>query len=266
MLGALLLAAGAAVGASFACRSRVMRLIGGAPAEEGPKNGRLWRESRALGFRFPARREAFRELFGAFGARWARQNRNLGRSAAAQGAALIASLNCTWSCSRVERGAAVLEAHIVAAGSARHGMPAAANATATVLRFRVKQRSGLFEFAVCAGRYAPAAPPGDDWVPLIGFEGTSPKDGCGYKKVRTDRESLTRLCAAHAPALSFIDLAEMLASVPVVPTAWIDCVRAHVLEDAASEAAWAEGSSESQLASTSSLASDSARDSQAGEE
>ena len=261
MLGALLLSA---VGASFACRSRVMRLIGGAPA--GPQLGRLGRASRATGFHFSARREAFQELLGAFGARWARQNRNLGPSAVAQGAALIASLNCTLSCSRVERGASVLEVHMVAAGSARHRMPAAANATATVLRFRVKQRSGLLEFAVCAGLYAPAAPSGDDWVSLIRFEGTSPKDGSGYKKVRTDRESLTRLCAAHAPALSFIDLAEMLASVPVAPTAWIDCVRAHVLEDAASEAAWAEGSSESQLASTSSLAPDSARDSQAGED
>ena len=82
VLGALLLAA---VGASFACRTRVMRLIGGAPAARA--RTRLRCASRATGFQFSARREAFQELLGAFGARWARQNRNLGPSAVAQGAA-----------------------------------------------------------------------------------------------------------------------------------------------------------------------------------
>ena len=239
----------------LAAAAAAARAQGGGTA--GAQLALLRRAARAKGFPFSARREAFQELLPAFGARWAEQNRDLGRSPAAQGAVLIASLRCTaWSCSRGERGAGALEARVEAAHGARRPT------TALVLRFRVEQRADLFTFAVCTATRGGGAP--SDWAPLVGFEASSPRDGSGYKKVRTDSENLKRLCAAHAPALSSIDLAEMLASVPVLPAAWIDCVRAHVLEDAAADAAWEEGSSEAQLESASSLDPDSVHDSQAG--
>jgi hypothetical protein len=190
----------------------------------------LSRASRSKAFPFSSSREAFsQELLPSFAANWAEANALLGRSAAAAGRRFIESCNCTsWVVSRCLHACA-LSLHLTLGPD---------TADSTVLRCQVVQHdANTLELIVCAGSKLDGAP----WKPLIHFEGT-PKDGSGYKKVSTDRENLMQLCESHAPALSFIDLAEMLSNIPVLPALWVDAVRSQVLEDAAAEAAWEESS------------------------
>jgi len=205
----------------------------------------LHQAARTKGFPFSSSRITFlQELVPAFADTWAANNVLLGRSAAQQGRHLIDCLNCTsWEVSRVGRTGRALEvlATLGAAAQDRQLSPP------TVLRFRVHREnpSGeeerILQFSVCAGSTKRNCPNADDWRPLIQFEGT-PREGSGFKKVKTEGDNLVAICRSHAPALSSIDLAELLASIPLLPAAWVNCVRAHVLEEVCAEAAWEESS------------------------
>ena len=224
----------------------------------------LARAVRAQGFPFSATQTVFSgELLPAFAQQWARESRTLlGPTAARQGQLLLESSTCTsWSSAKPERdklGALVVHLSL----PCRRGSVAV-----SMLRFQVvsaaagasgfrKDGECTLELSVCARVYRGSLPKlcaghNDDgpWMPLIKFEGT-PREGTGFQKIMTHRENLMEICAVQAPALSFVDMAEILARVPIIPAAWVDIVRARVLEDAASEAAWEDGDSGGCLSAT----------------
>ena len=180
---------------------------------------------------------------------WSADNVLLGKSAAEQGRHLILSLNCSgWWVSRVGHTGKALTVHFKLC-THKVGIE---DALATELQFKVVQNkeNDVLEYSVCSsGTRKSAAGKGDENEKprsLLIFEGT-PRDGEGFQKVLTHRENLLKVCQEHAQNLSFIDLAEMLASMPILPAAWADVVRARILEDAAAEAAWEEDSSSTQL-------------------
>ena len=207
----------------------------------------LLRAARAKGFPFSSSREACtKELLPSFAASWESANIYLGRKAVRQGRHMIDSFDCTRWDARTQTGGRELDVHFKLPASREIAkLPGA-----TELHYHVVQRdTSVLLLEVWARFYdmkdvptkACAHLTRGAWKLLISFEGTS-RDGEGYKKVLTHSENLAECLRAHAPALSFMDLAELLASAPVVPAAWSECIRAHILEDAAAEAAWDEGS------------------------
>ena len=185
----------------------------------------LSRAARSKDFPFSMDGESFtQDLLPAFAAQWAAANVLLGRSAAAAGRHFIESLNCSsWATSK----------HIL-----QLQLTLSPQAISTVLRYCVvRHDANTLELTVCTRSKAT----GDSWNPLIHFKGT-PKEGSGYKKICTHRENLVRLCKAQVPSMSAIELAEMLASVPVIPAVFSQTIRSIVVEDSAAEAAVAESS------------------------
>lgn len=211
------------------CSLTVVLLLGaavGGPPKKHPGLSPqliLSRAARAKGFPFSADSAAFaHDLLPAFAAQWASANVLLGRSAAAGGRRFIESFKCSsWAASKHK-----LELQLTL------GLDMAA-----VLRYCVMRHdASTLELTVCTRSKATGS-----WNPLIHFEGT-PKEGSGYKKICTHRENLVHLCNSHVPSISAIELAEMLASVPVIPAVFSQTIRAIVVEDSAAEAAVAESS------------------------
>lgn len=251
----------ALAGGTCACATRPHAEKAGRPSPQLV----LARAVRATGFPFSATQTVFSdELLPAFAQQWAREGRTLlGPTAARQGQQLLESSTCTsWSSTKPERDKLrALVVHLslpfrresVAVSMLRFQVLSAA---AGASGFRKDDGEGTLELSVCARIYRGSLPKlcaghDDDgpWMPLIKFEGT-PREGTGFQKIMTHRENLMEICAVQAPALSFVDMAEILARVPILPASWVDIVRARVLEDAASEAAWEDGDSGGCLSAT----------------